>query len=153
VIPPSCYSVCPLRVRRSEDYEADRGRDRPYQQFLYPPLANLLTHKRRRQTNIHPSIGNESVPIQLTQCWFSRQAISNAKTNIYFSNKIYGNNFYQTTLGNCYGLKLAKSRLQFKKFVLFIIIFGTISFLIGRWQTSSYRFTVEAHLSVVESTV
>ena len=38
--------------------------------------------------------------------------------------------FYQTALGNCYGLKLPKCSLQFKKkfVVLFIIIFGTISF-------------------------
>jgi len=38
--------------------------------------------------------------------------------------------FYQTALGNCYGLKLPKCSLQLKKkfVVLFIIIFGTISF-------------------------
>jgi len=32
-------------------------------------------------------IGNESVPIQLAQCWFPGLAISNAKIHIYFSNK------------------------------------------------------------------
>jgi len=37
-------------------------------------------------------IGNESVPIQLAQCWFPRLAISNAKILIYLSNKIYGSN-------------------------------------------------------------
>ena len=39
--------------------------------------------------------------------------------------------FYQTALGNCYGLKLPKRRLQFKrnKFIVsFITIFGTFSF-------------------------
>jgi len=39
--------------------------------------------------------------------------------------------FYQTALGNCYGLKLAKCWLQFKQInvmVLFIRIFGTFSF-------------------------
>jgi len=30
------------------------------------------------------------VPIQLAQCWFPGLAISNAKTQIYFSNKIHG---------------------------------------------------------------
>jgi len=39
------------------------------------------------------STGNESVPIQLAQCWFTGLAISNAKIEIYFSNKIYGSNF------------------------------------------------------------
>ena len=38
------------------------------------------------------SIGNKSVPILLTQCWFPGLAISNAK-NINFSNKIYESNF------------------------------------------------------------
>jgi len=37
--------------------------------------------------------GNESVPIQLAQCWFSGLAISNAKILIYFSNKIHGSSF------------------------------------------------------------
>ena len=39
--------------------------------------------------------------------------------------------FYQTALGSCYGLKLPKRGLEFKKnnlFVSFIIIFGTLSF-------------------------
>ena len=39
--------------------------------------------------------------------------------------------FYQTTLGNCYSLKLPKWRLLFEKnrfSVLFVIIFGTLSF-------------------------
>ena len=38
-------------------------------------------------------IGNESVPIQLSQCWFFGLAISNAKLLIYSSTKIYENNF------------------------------------------------------------
>jgi len=37
-------------------------------------------------------LGNESVLIQLTQCWFPGLTISNAKIYI-FSNKIFGNNF------------------------------------------------------------
>ena len=39
------------------------------------------------------SRGSESVPIQLAQCWFSGLAISNAKTQIYFSSKMDGSNF------------------------------------------------------------
>jgi len=39
------------------------------------------------------SIGNESVPIQLAQCWFPGLAISNAIIQIYFSSKIYGSDF------------------------------------------------------------
>jgi len=39
------------------------------------------------------TIGNESVPIQLAQCWFPGLAISNAKILIYFSNKIYTHPF------------------------------------------------------------
>jgi len=38
-------------------------------------------------------IGNESAPIQMTQCRFPGMAISSAKILIYLSNKICGNNF------------------------------------------------------------
>jgi len=38
------------------------------------------------------TIGKESVPTQLAQCWFPGLAISNAKIYVYFSNKIYGRN-------------------------------------------------------------
>jgi len=60
------------------------------------------------------SIGNESAPIQLAQCWFAGLAISNAEIWIYFSKKMR-KQFHQTALGNCYGLKLPKCWLQFKK--------------------------------------
>jgi len=49
-----------------------------------------LTCRSYTQTTKRP-IWNESVPIQLAQCRFPGLAIFNAK--IYFSNKIYGNNF------------------------------------------------------------
>ena len=50
------------------------------------------------RTTRHPaelcnSIGNESVPIHLAQCWFPGLAISSAKIKTYFSNKTDGNNF------------------------------------------------------------
>ena len=38
-------------------------------------------------------IGNESVPIQLAQCWSPGLAIFNANIQIYFSNKMFGSNF------------------------------------------------------------
>ena len=38
-------------------------------------------------------MGNESVPMQLAQCWFPGLAISNAKILIFFSNKMYGSSF------------------------------------------------------------
>ena len=64
------------------------------------------------------------------QCQFHGLAISNAKLQIFFQIK-YMEKIYQTALGNCFGLKLAKCWLQFQKknlVVLFIIIFGTLSF-------------------------
>jgi len=44
---------------------------------------------------VSASARNESVPIQLAQCWLPVLAISNAK--ISFSNKIYGSNFNEPT--------------------------------------------------------
>ena len=44
------------------------------------------------------SIGNESVPIQLAQCWLPKMAISNAKIYIYFSSKIPGSNYIKRHL-------------------------------------------------------
>jgi len=40
-----------------------------------------------------PSVGDESVPMQLAQCWFPGLAISDAEISTYFSNKIHGSNF------------------------------------------------------------
>jgi len=69
------------------------------------------------------SIGNESAPIQLAQCRFPGLAISNAKILIYFSNKIHRKQFFQTALGNCYGLKLPKCWLQFNKIIECVICY------------------------------
>ena len=47
------------------------------------------------------TIGNESVPIQLAQCWFPGLAISIAKIERYFfSNKIRGINFIDQHSGS-----------------------------------------------------
>jgi len=51
-----------------------------------------------------------------------------------FPSKMYGSDFCQTALGNCYGLKLQKMLIAVKnKFIVsFIIIFGTLSFPVER---------------------
>ena len=60
----------------------------------------------------------------------------------------YTEEIYQTALGNCYGLKLPKCRLQFKNnksIVLFIIMFGTLSLpidVVGRYQLTLRTDTV-----------
>ena len=60
-------------------------------------------------------IGNESVPIELAQCWFPGLAISNDK----LSNILSAKKYTETILSNstrkllAYRLKLAKCRLQF----------------------------------------
>ena len=45
--------------------------------------------------NTWNNTGNESVPIQLAQCWFPGLAISSAEILMRFSNKIYGRNFIE----------------------------------------------------------
>ena len=50
-------------------------------------------HRRRCGLVTVHEMRNESVPIQLAQCWFPGLAIFTAKILIYFSNKIYGSNF------------------------------------------------------------
>jgi len=76
---------------------------------------------------------NESVPIQLAQCWFPGLAISSAKISVYFSNKIYWSYLVKQRSETVCGLKLPKcSDCSLRKNVLsFIIIFGTLSFPAG----------------------
>ena len=63
------------------------------------------------------------------QCWFPELAISNAEIWIYFLKQNIRKQFYQTALGNCYGLKLPKCYCSLKKFTgSFIIMFGTLWF-------------------------
>jgi len=50
-------------------------------------------------------IGNESVPIQLAQCWFPGMAISSAKMYIYFQFSIQ---FYQTALEKLLWFEISK---------------------------------------------
>ena len=69
-------------------------------------------------------IGNEIAPIQLAQCRFLGLAIFNGKIIIFFSKKNIRKQFYQTALGNCYGLKLPKCWLQFKKIFYCVIYYN-----------------------------
>ena len=80
---------------------------------------------------------NESVPIQLAQCWLYGLAISNAKYKYIFQIKTYayGSNFIKQHSETCHthGLKLATCRtadcsLKNTIIVSFIIIFGRLSF-------------------------
>ena len=64
--------------------------------FLYKPFNSnrIICANTGRSMARHETIRKESVPIQLTQCWFPGLAISNAKILIYFlnKNKIYRSN-------------------------------------------------------------
>ena len=60
------------------------------------------------------SVGNESVPIQLSQCWFPGLAISSAKLLLWFETS-----------------KMLIAVLKNKFIVSFFIIFGALSFPIG----------------------
>jgi len=68
-------------------------------------------------------IGNESVPIQLAQCWFPGLAASNAEI-------IYGSNFIKqhSETVMVWNYQNADCSLRKKFIVLFIITFGTLSF-------------------------
>jgi len=59
-----------------------------------PRKLFLLVYTQSR-LNISVAAGNESVPIQLAQCRFTGLAISSAKLQMHFSNKIYGSNFIE----------------------------------------------------------
>jgi len=72
----------------------------PYQGLSFSTARSAATYlptypvfTDNNALSFHELIGNESVPIQLAQCWFPGLAISSAKISIYFSNKIYGSNF------------------------------------------------------------
>jgi len=74
------------------------------------------------------------VPIQLAQCWLPGLAIFNAKTDIY----IFQIKYMESTLSNSTRkllrfeiTKLLTAVLENKLIVLFVIIFGTLSFPIA----------------------
>jgi len=83
-------------------------------------------------------IGNESVPIQLAQCWFSGLAITSVKIQIcFFSKKIQ---YTEAILSNCtrklLWFEISKKLIAVLKnqsIVLLIVIFGTLSFPILKW--------------------
>jgi len=69
-----------IQARRNAVFSADS----------FPFMAQPLNSQVRWRLH---AMGNESVPIQLAQCWFSVLAISSAKIQIYISSKIYGSDF------------------------------------------------------------
>ena len=90
-------------------------------------------------------IGNGSAPIQLEQCRFPGLAISNSKILIYFFKQNIRKQFYQTALGNCYGLKLPKCWWQFKKKCYCVIYYNfRLSFLIVSLMSVSTRSSATA---------
>jgi len=67
---------------------------RSVQPFLQGSRCVQQTDRQTGTHTDHAVIGNESVPIQLAQCWFPGLAIFNAIIYKYiFSNKIYRSNF------------------------------------------------------------
>ena len=66
--------------------------------LLRQPRHCLWTQKLAVIIPVADWIGNESVPIQLAQCWFPGLAISNDKIQIDFSNEIHGSNFIKQHL-------------------------------------------------------
>ena len=94
-------------------------------------LCINFNSKQWTKQSIHSQlIGNKCAPIQLTQCWFPGLAIFRAK--IYFSDKVYQNNFIKIAPRNRYSLKLPKCWLPLKEnnftVSLIIILAGTLSF-------------------------
>jgi len=77
--------------------------DKHFSQFL-------PTRWRQKSTGIDMEQNYATVTpcIQLAQCRFPGLAISNSKILVYFFQKNVRKQFYQTALGNCYGLNLAK---------------------------------------------
>jgi len=73
--------------------KTEKSRPNPTQAIGQPNAWTNL--ERRKVTHGQTDIGNESVPIQLAQCWFPGLAISNAENINTFSNKaiLNGSNF------------------------------------------------------------
>ena len=72
--------------------------------------------------------GMKCVP--LAQCWFPGLAVSSAKIEIYFSDKIYGSNFIKQHLEIVMVWNYQNADCSCKKsiYCVIIIIFGTLSF-------------------------
>jgi len=92
----------------------------------------------RHRFQLSDVIANESLPIQLAQCWFPALAISNAKNIIiYLSSKLYESNFIkfkqhpETVM--VWNYQTANCSFTKKEFIVsFVIIFsGTLSFPIS----------------------
>jgi len=92
-----CASLRPMQLSTVPSYTGCRTRG--YQPVTQSPESLYTVERWPHWINAQPvavhhyTIGNESVPIQLAQCWFPGLDISNSKIQIYFSNKIYRSNF------------------------------------------------------------
>jgi len=97
-----------------------------------------------RHARCHPTAGGEeSVPIHLAQCRFPGLSIFSAKILTRIFEMKHTEAILSKTLGNCYGLKLSKCCLWFKRkkpIVSFIIIFGALSFRNVQSDLATYSF-------------
>ena len=104
--PPSTASSCRSSGERSTTTSTRRTSSSAERRSVVcssTPVCHDLHHV------LTTVLRNESAPIRLARCRLHGLSVSNAKILlIYFSNKIFLKQFYQTALGNCYGLKLAK---------------------------------------------
>ena len=94
---------------------------RPEVTQVIPCQANAIVGNK--------DIWNESVAIQLAECWFPGLAISNAKIWIYFSNKKFTEAILSDSNQKLLWFEISKmliAVLKDKFIVLSIIIFGTL---------------------------
>jgi len=83
------------------------------------------------------------VLIQLAQCRFPGLAISIGKILIRFSNKIYGSSFIKQHSETVIVLNYQSADYSLrKKILLFVIIFGTLSFPMQFSRVKLYTFAV-----------
>ena len=86
------------------------------------------------------SLGKESVPIQLAQCWFPELAFSTAKISIYFKQNIrkqfYIRQHSETLM--VWNYQNADCSIKNKPIVLFVIIFCTLLLLCAARNVVEY---------------
>jgi len=97
-------------------------------------------------TSCLQTIENESVPIQLAQCWFPGLAISNAEIQINFFRIEYTEAVLSNSTRKLLWFEITKmliAILNNKFVVLFVIIFSTLLFPITRNRRCEKRRIVE----------
>jgi len=90
-------------------------------------------HARSLLSRVAENIGNESAPIQLTQCRFPALAISNAKISIYIFRIEHTEAILANSTRKLLWFEITTLLMAFKKkiTVSFIINVGILSFPIG----------------------